>query len=108
MHSGEKREAGTHEVAPGGLKDGRGNAGGLVGGLAEGVGYSAKIQEGKIPKKLRDRRYVGGFCVEVPSNEDGAFRAHTNFCDDGCNYGVGFGSLKGKLGTVCEPVNDIA
>ena len=43
-----------------------------MGGLAKGVGNSAKIQEAKFPKELRDRRNVGGFCVEVPCNEDGA------------------------------------
>ena len=72
------------------------------------VGNSAKIREAIFPKKFRNRRNIGGFCVEVPRNEDGALRVHTHFCDDGSNDGVGFGSLKGKLGTVCEPVNDIA
>ena len=108
LHSGEKRGAGKRKVAPGGLQAGRGNAGGLVGGLAEGVGYSAKIQEGKFPKKLRDRRYVIGLCVEVPSNEDGAFRVHLHFGNDGRNDGAGFGSLHGKLGTISEAINNIA
>ena len=79
-----------------------------MGGLAKGVGNSAKIQEAKFPKELRDRRNVGGFCVEVPCNEDGAFRVHMHFCDDGSNDGIGFGSLKRKLGTIRKPVNNIA
>ena len=55
LHSGEKRGAGKHKVAPGGLQAGRGNAGGLVGGLAKGVGNSAKIREAEFPKELRNR-----------------------------------------------------
>ena len=107
-HSGEERGAGKHKVAPGCLQAGRGNAGGLVGGLAKGVGNSAKIRETLFPNKFRNRRNIGGFCVEVPCNEDGAFRVHMHFCDDGSNDGVGLGSLKRKLGTICKPVNNIA
>ena len=107
-HSGKKRRAGKHEVTPGCLQAGRGNAGGLVGGLAKSVGNSAKIREAVFPKNFRNRRNIGGLCVEVPCNEDGALRVHTHFCDDGSNDGVGFGSLERKLGTVCEPVHDIA
>ena len=88
-HSGKKRRAGKHEVTPGCLQAGRGNAGGLVGGLAKGVGNSAKIRETIFPKKFRHRKNIGGFCVEVHCNEDGAFRVHMNFCDDGSNDGVG-------------------
>ena len=107
-HSGKKRGAGKHEVTPGCLQAGRGNAGGLVGGLAKSVGNSAKIREAIFPKKFRNRRNIGGFCVEVPCNEDGAFRVHMHFCDDGSNDGIGFGSLKRKLGTIRKHVNNIA
>ena len=79
-----------------------------MGGLAKGVGYSAKIQEAKFPKELRDRRNVGGFYVEVPCNEDGAFRVHLHFGNDGRNDGAGFGSLHGKLGTISEAIYNIA
>ena len=82
-HSGEKRGAGKHKVAPDGLQAGRGNAGGLVGGLAKGVGNGAKIREAELPKELRNRRNVGGFCVEVPCYEDGAFGVRLHFIDDG-------------------------
>ena len=107
-HSGKKRGAGEHKVAPGCLQAGRGNAGGLVGGLAKGVGNIAKIREAKLPKEFRSRRNVGGFCVEVPCNEDGAFGVHLHFGNDGRNDGAGFGSLHGKLGTISEAINNIA
>ena len=79
-----------------------------MGGLAKGVGNSAKIREAEFPKELRNRRNVGGFCVEVPCYEDGAFGVRLHFIDDGRNDGVGFNSLKGKLGTISEPINDTA
>ena len=82
VHSGEKRGAGKHKVAPGGLQAGRGNAGGLVGGLAKGVGNSAKIQEAEFPKELRNLRNVGWFSVKVPCNEDGAFGMRLHFIND--------------------------
>ena len=107
-HSGKKRWAGEHEVPPGCLQAGRSNACGLVVGLANGVGDCAKIKETELSKKIGNRRNIKWFSVDVSRNEDGVFWVHLHFSNDGRDDGVRFGRLKGKLGTICEPVNYIA
>ena len=107
-HSGINRCAGKHEITPGGLQAGGGNAGGLVGGLAKRVGNSAKIGETKFPEQLRNSRDVRGVSVEIACNKYGALRVRAHLSYDGSDDGVGFGSLDRKLGSVCEPINDVA
>ena len=61
-----------------------------------------------FPKKVGNRRDIRWISVEVSRNEDGTFWTHLHFSNDGRHDGVRFGRLRGKLGTICEPVNDIA
>ncbi len=66
-HSGEERGAGKHKVAPGCLQAGRGNAGGLVGGLAKGVGNSAKIRKKYFPRSSEIAGISEGSALRSPA-----------------------------------------
>ena len=66
-HSGKKRWAGKHEITPGGLQAGGGNAGGLVGGLAKRVGNIAKVGETKFPEQLKNSRMSEGSALRSPA-----------------------------------------
>ena len=65
-------------------------------------------QDQRNSNKVGNSRDIRWISVEVSRNEDGTFWVHLNFSNDGRNDGVGFGSLKAKLGTISKPVNNIA
>ena len=107
-HRCKEGGAGEHKVTPGGLQAGGGDACWLVGLLAKCVCNCAKIRKAEFPKQLRHGGDVRWLNIEIPSNENGALRVRPHLINDSTDDSIGFGCLGGQLGSISEPINDIA